>query len=418
MYRKTVLPNGVRILSEVVPHVQSVTIGLWAMVGSRDEQPSQNGISHFIEHMLFKGTPKRDALAISKAIDSVGGVLNAFTTREYTCIYAKVLPQHTELAVDVLADAFLHSTFAPDELEKERKVVLQEISMVEDTPDDWVHDLFSESFWPDHPLGRPIQGTAAVLESLKREDLVDYFERYFWPEGLIISAAGALDHDRLVRLVQEHFVLDRTAPPRAPIPPPAPVKSVTIRRKNLEQVHVCLGTVGIPQTHPLREAGYLLNTILGGSMSSRLFQEIREKRGLAYSVYSFLSTYADAGQFGVYAGTGPDNVVQVIDLILNELRAIKKNSITQAELDSAKEQLKGSFLLSLESTDSRMDRLAKNEIYYGRHFEADEVVAEIDRVTLDDIHALAAELLGRDTLSLAVLGRVRKSSLTSELLSL
>ncbi len=418
MYRKTVLPNGVRIITEVVPHVQSVTIGLWATVGSRNEQASQNGISHFIEHMLFKGTPRRDALAISKAIDSVGGVLNAFTTREYTCIYVKVLPQHTTLAVDILTDAFLHSTFLPEELEKERKVILQEISMVEDTPDDWVHDLFSESFWPDHPLGRPIQGTAPVLESLKREDLVRFFDRYFWPEGLIISAAGALDHDRLVRLVQEHFVLDRTAPPPEPLPPPAARKSVAIRRKNLEQVHVCLGTVGIPQTHPLHEAGHLLNTIVGGSMSSRLFQEIREKRGLAYSVYSFLTTYADAGQFGVYAGTGPENVAQVIDLILTELRAVKENSITAAELESAKEQLKGGFLLSLESTDSRMDRLAKNEIYYGRHLEVDEVVAEIDCVTLDDLHALAAELLGGDTLSLAVLGRVRKSTLSSELLSL
>ncbi|HWP34143.1 MAG TPA: pitrilysin family protein [Thermodesulfobacteriota bacterium] len=418
MYRKTVLPNGLRIVTEVVPHVQSVTVGLWALIGSRDEPPTQNGIAHFVEHMLFKGTRTRDALAISKAIDSVGGVLNAFTTREHTCIYAKVRPQHTELAIDVLSDAFLHSTFEPEELEKERKVILQEISMVEDTPDDWVHDLFSQSFWPDHPLGRPIQGTAEVLEALTRDDLIRHFERYFCPEGLVIAAAGALDHDEIVRLVERYFVLERTAPRPAPQPAPRPVKNVTIRRKNLEQVHLCLGTVGIPQTHPLREAGYLLNAILGGGMSSRLFQEIREKRGLAYSVYSFLTTYANAGQFGVYAGTGPENVAQVIELILTELRAVKENSVTAAELESAKEQLKGSFLLSLESTDARMDRLAKNEIYYGRHFDVAEVVAEIDRVTLDDLHALAAEILGADTLSLAVLGRVRKGSLTPDLLSL
>ncbi|HEX7125989.1 MAG TPA: pitrilysin family protein [Thermodesulfobacteriota bacterium] len=418
MYRKTVLPNGVRIISEQVPHVPSVTIGLWAMVGSRNEQAEKNGISHFVEHMLFKGTPGRDALAISKAIESVGGVLNAFTTREYTCVYAKVLPQHTELAVDILADAFLHSTFLPEELEKERKVILQEIGMVEDTPDDWVHDLFSESFWPDHPLGRPILGTAPILESLGRDDLVDYFSGYFWPEGLLISAAGAIDHDHLVRLAERHFVLERTAPRPAPQKPPLPTRSVAIRRKNLEQVHLCLGTVGIPQTHPLREAGYMLNTVLGGSMSSRLFQEIREKRGLAYSVYSFLSTYADAGQFGVYAGTGAENVTQVIDLVLTELRAIKRNSITPTELASAKEQLKGSFLLSLESSDSRMDRLARDEIYYGRHYPVEEVVADIDRVTLDDLHAVAHEIFAADTLSLAVIGRVRKSAIGVEPLSL
>ncbi len=418
MYRKTVLPNGVRIISEEVPHVPSVTIGLWATVGSRNEQPEKNGISHFVEHMLFKGTPGRDALAISKAIESVGGVLNAFTTREYTCVYAKVLPQHTELAVDILADAFLHSTFLSEELEKERKVILQEIGMVEDTPDDWVHDLFSESFWPDHPLGRPILGTVSILEALKRDDLIDYFSGYFWPEGLVISAAGALDHDHLVRLAERHFVLDRTSARPALQKPPLPTKSVAIRRKNLEQVHLCLGTVGIAQTHPLREAGYMLNTILGGSMSSRLFQEIREKRGLAYSVYSFLSTYADAGQFGVYAGTGAENVTQVIDLVLTELRAIKRNSITPPELASAKEQLKGSFLLSLESSDNRMDRLARDEIYYGRHYPVEEVVAEIERVTLDDLHAVAHELFSGDTLSLAVIGRVRKSALGAEPLSL
>lgn len=418
MYRKTVLPSGVRVISELVPHVPSVTIGLWAIVGSRNEQPAQNGISHFVEHMLFKGTPNRDALAISKAIESVGGILNAFTTREYTCVFAKVLPQHTELAVDILADAFLHSTFLPEELEKERKVILQEIGMVEDTPDDWVHDLFSESFWPDHPLGRPILGTAPILESLKREDVLGYFGRYFWPEGLIISAAGALDHDALVRLVERHFVLERSAARPEPLPPPVPKRSVAIRRKNLEQAHVCIGTVGVPQTHPLREAAYMLNAILGGSMSSRLFQEIREKRGLAYSVYSFLSTYADAGQFGVYAGTGTENVTQVIDLVLKELREVRQNSITPAELASAKEQLKGSFLLSLESSDSRMDRLARDEIFHGRHYPVEEVVAEIDRVTLDDLHAVAHEILGRDTLSLAVIGRVRKSALGSEPLAL
>jgi predicted Zn-dependent peptidase len=411
MYRKTVLPEGVRVITEVVPHVPSVTIGLWATVGSRDEQPAKNGISHFVEHMLFKGTPNRDALSISKAIESVGGYLNAFTTREYTCVYAKVLPQHTDLAVDILSDAFLHSTFLPEELEKERKVILQEIGMVEDTPDDWVHDLFSESFWPDHPLGRPILGTAPILEALKREDLVDHFARYFCPDGLIIAAAGALDHDELIRLVRKQFVLDRTAPRPTPLSPPSPRKGVALRRKNLEQAHVCVGTVGVSQTHRLREAAYLLNAILGGSMSSRLFQEIREKRGLAYSVYSFLTTYADAGQFGVYAGTGAENVPQVIDLILTELRAVKRNSMTPAELASAKEQLKGSFLLSLESSDSYMERLAKDEIYHGRYIPVEEVIADIDRVSLDDLHAVAGELFAADTLSLAVIGRVRKSAI-------
>jgi predicted Zn-dependent peptidase len=410
MYRKSVLPNGVRIVSEVVPHMPSVTIGLWANVGSRNEPAAKNGISHFVEHMLFKGTRSRDALAISKAIESVGGVINAFTTRELTCVYAKVLPHHTELAVDILADTFLRSTFLSEELEKERKVILQEISMVEDTPDDWVHDLFSEGFWPDHPLGRPILGTAPILTGLGRDDLVDHFSGYFWPEGLVISAAGALDHDRLVGLVERHFVLDRTAPRPAPLPPPVARKSVAIRRKKLEQAHVCLGTVGVRHTHPLREAAYLLNTILGGSMSSRLFQEIREKRGLAYSVYSFLSTYADAGQFGVYAGTGAENVPQVVDLVLDELRAVKKNSITTAELESAKEQMKGSFLLSLESSDSYMDRLAKDEVFYGRYIPVEEVISDIDRVTLDDLHAVAGELFTPDTLSLAVIGRVRKST--------
>ncbi|MCW5891885.1 MAG: insulinase family protein [bacterium] len=405
------LPNGIRVLSEELPQLGSVTIGIWVENGSRWERSEQAGISHFLEHLFFKGTDTRTAAQIAETIDAVGGVLNAFTGKEHTCYYAKVLAEHLPMALDLLADIFLHSRFAAEEIDRERTVIVQEISQVEDTPDDWVHDLFAQSWWGEHPLARPIAGTATTVGALRRDDFLGFLEARYRPDRILVAAAGNLTHAALVDVVARHFgSLGGTTPP-VPQPSPAARAAVRVHAKPLEQVHVCLGTPGIPQSDPDRYAAHVLNVALGGGMSSRLFQEIRERRGKAYTVYSFLSSYADAGYTGVYVGTSPDATQEVIDLVRREFGALPREGLRAEELDRARTQMKGNMLLALETSDSRMSRIARNALYYGRDVPLDEVAHAIDAVDNDAVVRVAGRLFGTGDVGITVLGDLRGATL-------
>jgi len=418
MIQKTVLPNGIPILTEHIPTAYSISLGIWVKTGSRDEQARSTGISHFIEHLLFKGTKRRSALEISRAIESVGGILNAFTGREYTCFYAKVLDKHLELALDILSDIFLNSRFNPREVEKERNVILQEISMVEDTPEELVHDLFNSSFWGGHALGRPVLGSAANVRRFGTADLKGYFRERFLGGPVLIAAAGNCRHEEVVRSIEK---ISRKVKPKKWSPRrrrPTAHSGINVQQKPLEQVHMCLGARAKKYNHPSRFAFYILNTILGGGMSSRLFQEIREKRGLAYSVYSYISSYVDAGLLGIYVGVSEKHVREVLDLIIVELQSLRDHSIEEETLRIAKEQLKGNLLLANESTDSRMSRLAKNEMYFGRSVAIDEVVSQLEKVTPDDVQDSAREAFDRNGLMAVLLGNVSPDEVPESILEL
>jgi len=404
MVRRSELPNGLRIASEELPGVPSVSVGIWVENGSRFERREQGGLSHFLEHLLFKGTARRTAAQIAEEIDAVGGVLNAFTGKEYTCYYARVLAEHLDLATDLLADLFLHSRLDEEEIERERSVVLQEISQVEDSPDDYIHDLFNLRYWPGHPLSFPVCGSSDTVRAFCRRDFLDFLAARYRPDRVIIAAAGNIAHERLEDWVELTFGhLDGTAE-CVEASPPAEQHGVFAVEKSLEQVHLCLGTTGISQTASERFAAYLLNTALGGGMSSRLFQEIRERRGHAYSVYSFLSSYRDAGYLGIYVGTAPEWVDEVVGVILAEFRALVREGLHPAELARAKNQLKGNLLLGLETSDARMSRLAKNEVYFRRDVSLQETAACIDSTTNDEIVALATRLIRPECMAIALLG--------------
>jgi predicted Zn-dependent peptidase len=415
---RDVLDNGLRILTERITHVRSVSIGVWLTRGSRHETAERGGIAHFVEHMLFKGTGTRSAEDIAQAIDSIGGQLDAFTAKEYASYYIKVLDEHLPLALDILSDIVLNPAFTPDDLEREKKVVLEEIKMVEDTPDDLVHELFTQGFWEDHPLGRPILGTKETVESFTAPLLRDYFKNAYTPQNLIVSAVGNLEHARVRDLVAEKF--GRLASFGGVVPEEAPrvVPKILIRNKELEQSHLCLGTSSYQQNHDDRHSSYVLNTVLGGSMSSRLFQNVREKRGLAYAVFSGLSAYRDAGSFTIYAGCANEAVGEVLDLVVEELRTIKQAPMPEAELRRAKDHLKGSLMLSLESTASRMSHLARQEIYFDRQFGLDETLEGIERVTADDVQRVATELFHSGSLSATVLGNVNGLTIPPDRLDL
>jgi predicted Zn-dependent peptidase len=402
-YRKTVLPNGIRLVSERIPHVRSVAVGVWVDTGSRHEPAELGGISHFIEHLVFKGTESRTAEEIARAVDSVGGQMDAFTTKEHTCFYVTVLDEHLPLATDLLSDILLRPRFDDADIEREKTVVLQEFGMVEDTPDDVIHDLFAERVWPDHPLGRPILGDRKVVQALDRPTVLRYFREEYCPARITIAAAGHVEHDRLVDLLGARF-LDFSQP-CAPRVEEAPrlAPCVDLVARPLEQVHFVLGGPGLPQVAPERYVLFLLNTIVGGSMSSRLFQKIREREGLVYAIHSGNAAFRDSGLFYVYAGTEPAHLRRVLDLTLRELRRLRAEGITADELRCAKDHLKGSLLLSLESTGSRMTRIAKQELYFQRSFTFDEILADIDRVSLGDVERLVDRLLG-GPLSLVALG--------------
>jgi len=417
MVQKTVLPNGIQVVTEEIPSVHSVSVGIWVEAGSRDERSEENGISHFIEHMLFKGTQRRSARQIAKEIDAVGGILNAFTSKEFSSFYAKVMAEHLPVALDLLFDLYLNSLFAAEELEKERQVIVQEINMVEDTPDEYIHDLFSQSFWPHHPLGLPILGRLNTISRMDRRTLKGFFLKHYLHIPPIIVAAGKLKHEDLLRPVQEALRKIRPRPKERKIHPPRPHPQIQVKNKQLEQVHLLLGTQGFSVVHPRRYAFTILNTILGGGMSSRLFQEVREKRGLAYSVYSFASSFVDSGLLGVYVGTGDHTLNRVLQVILREMKRLAENSIRPKELRSAKEQLKGNLLLSLESTDSRMSRLAKNEIFFHRFVSTEEIIEGIEKVSAEEIGSLAQEIFRPDSFSLTVLGPVTEKNIPKTLLA-
>ncbi|HVF19333.1 MAG TPA: pitrilysin family protein [Mycobacteriales bacterium] len=408
--RRTVLPGGLRVITEAMPQVRSVALGIWVGVGSRDETPRQAGASHFLEHLLFKGTKRRDALEIAAVMDAVGGEMNAFTAKEYTCFHARVLDADLPLAVDVLVDMVGASLIATTDVESERGVILEEIAMHDDQPDDVVHDAFAAAMFGDHPLGRPVIGTVDSIEAMSRTSVHGYWRRRYRASDMVIAAAGNLDHAKVVRLVRKAFeptgLLDVDATPgdarEAKRMPPVN-GSLHVTRRPTEQAHLVFGTGGIARRDERRYALAVLNNALGGGMSSRLFQEVREKRGLAYSVYSYHSQYADGGLFGVYAGCAPAKVHEVLSLCRDQLDLVTTKGITSAEIARAKGQLKGSMVLGLEDTSSRMSRLGKGDLVYGEIQTVDDVIAKVDAVTLDDVREIAREVISGDV-GLAVIG--------------
>jgi predicted Zn-dependent peptidase len=386
--------------------VRSISIGVWLTRGSRHETADRGGIAHFVEHMLFKGTASRSAEDIAQAIDSIGGQLDAFTAKEYASYYIKVLDEHLPLAIDILADIVRNPAFSVDDVAREKKVVVEEIKMVEDTPDDLVHELFTQGFWEDHPLGRPILGTRETVESFQADVLRDYFSQAYTASNLIVSAVGNLEHERVRELVDKKFGSLATTGEASHESAPTVVPKVLVRNKELEQSHLCIGVSSYPQNHEDRYSSYVLNTLLGGSMSSRLFQNVREKRGLAYAVFSGLSGYRDAGSFTIYAGCSNEAVGEVLDLVVKELRGVKLTPVSDAELRRSKDHLKGSLMLSLENTASRMSHIARQEIYFDKQFGLDETLEGIERVTSTDIQRVASDLFRNGSLAATVLGNV------------
>jgi predicted Zn-dependent peptidase len=410
MFAKAVLDNGIRVVSQEMPDHRSVSLGIWVENGSRHESPSENGISHFIEHLLFKGTERRSAAQIAEEMDAIGGVLNAFTAKEHTCYYAKILDENLPLAIDLLTDIFLHSVFDRDEIERERSVILQEISQAEDTPDDYIHDLFSIDFFKDHPLARPICGTLETVNSFRRQDFLTFFKSRYRPRRVVIAGAGHFRHDELVEAFKARLgsvsdpLNDDRSTSEDGVGTPEMRSGIFQHAKSLEQVHLCLGVPGVHQTHPQRYAAYVLNTLLGGGMSSRLFQEIREKRGKAYSVYSFSSAYKDVGYLGVYAGTSLEWVEEVVELIVKELKRLAAGEIKDEEIRRTQGQLVGSMMLGLESTDSWMSHIARNEIYFGEPITTDEICRGVRAVSRDAVVDLASTLFGSQGIALSLLG--------------
>jgi predicted Zn-dependent peptidase len=404
MVTREVLPTGLRLITESMPHVRSVSIGVWLTRGSRHESSERGGIAHFVEHMLFKGTATRSAEDIAQEIDSIGGQLDAFTAKEYASYYIKVLDEHLPMAIDLLSDIVMNPRLDAEDIEKEKKVILEEIKMVEDTPDDLVHELFTQHFWEGHSLGRPILGSKETVESFTSEILRNYFRNAYVAPNLIVSAAGNIEHARARELVEKAFATLPGAPTPFEDSIPRVVPQVLLRSKELEQSHVCLGTNSYQQNHPDRYVSYIMNTVLGGSMSSRLFQNVREKRGLAYAVFSGLSAYRDAGNITIYAGCANEAVPEVVDLCVEELRGLKQMPVPETELRRAKDHLKGSLMLSLENTASRMSHLARQEIYFERHFGLDETLAGVERVTAADVTRVAADLFADSSLAATIVG--------------
>ncbi len=410
MIQRTTLNNGIRVLSEKVPGCHSISLGVWVNNGSRHETVELNGISHFVEHMLFKGTARRSAQDIAREVDSVGGLLNGFTSREYSCYFVKILAEKLSMAVNLLGDLICNSKFNLDDIEKERRVILQEIAMIEDSPEESIHDQFTNGFWSGHPLGMPVIGTRSTVGDIGRQQMLDFMSERYVGKNLCVVAAGNLDHEELVTLVKQalgavpEFGVDQEDVA------PTVKRKVEIVHRDLEQTHICLGVAGLPQNHKDRYGTYLLNTILGGNMSSRLFQKVREELGLAYSVYSYHHNHSDSGAFIVYAGTSNESAPLVTQTILGELTRLRQESVSFDELQSAKDYLKGGMLLSMESMDNRMTRLAKNEIFLRNvGISLEESRAMIDAVTVELVQHMAESLFVNETLNLQITGRVSRS---------
>ncbi len=405
--RRTVLPNGLIVLTERMEHLSSVAMGVWIKSGSRCEPAETNGISHFVEHMLFKGTRSRTAQHIAREMDSIGGNLDAFTGKETICFNVKSLSDHVPIALDVLADLVLNPTFADADIERERGVILEEIKIDEDNPDVLVHELFTQSFWKDHPLGWPILGTKATVSGLDRDKLLGYHVDRFHGGNIVFSAAGNLDHDRFAEEVAGKFQNLAGGATLHELPAPEASARVVLRnKKSLEQVQICLGVPAPPVTDENRYATLILNTVLGGGMSSRLFQTIREERGMVYSIYSDLSPLRDAGTLCVYAGTSAGKALEVVDLILAELRLLKEEPLAADELSRAKDQIRGNILMGLESSNARMANLARQEMYFGQFFSAEEVIERIGEVTAAQVQAMAQRLFDPSRIAVTLLGRL------------
>lgn len=390
-----------------MPHVRSVSVGVWVGTGSRRESPEQNGITHFIEHMLFKGTSNRSAVEIARSVDSIGGNLDAFTAKELVCYNTKVLDEHLSQAFDVLADLVLHPLFREEDIAKEKGVILEELKMEEDNPDYLVHEIFTANFWKDHPLGKPILGTKDTIKRFDRDAVEGYYRAEYLPSNTLITAAGRLSHVGMVELVRQYF--ESLPPGQSPAPDTVPSTHARIalrNKKSLEQVQLCLGVPSYALPHEQRFTCYILNTLLGGGMSSRLFQNIRERQGLAYAVFSDLNPYRDTGCLSIYAGTSAEAAGKVVESIVKEFRQLKQELVPQDELRRAKDHLKGSLMLSLESTSSRMSNLARQEMYFGRFFSLDELIESIEAVTADHIQAIAQKFFDQKQIALTVLGNL------------
>ncbi len=410
---RSCLDSGIEVITETMPGVESSTIGFWVKTGSRDEAAAVGGVSHFIEHLLFKGTKRRSPLDISREIERVGGILNAFTGREFTCFYVKVLNKDIPLAIDLLSDILTESTFDETEIDKERQVVLQEIHMVDDTPDDLVHDLFAERFWNGHRIGSPTLGLSDTIKNIPRDKILEYFNKHYTSENMFITAAGGITHDEVLSHLGSGFKGNGNgAASGNDFGLPKQTSGIKIVEKDLEQVHICLGVPAMEQSNSDRYKLYLANNILGSGMSSRLFQKIREDRGLAYSVYSFLSLYRDAGMAGVYVGTTKEHFSESVEIILNEYNKMA-DDITEEELTDAKEQLKGGIILGLEASDSRMMKLARDFIYYGKSLPVSEIVEEIEKVSLSDAKGIVEEYFVPSRVTLVAVGNVEESALSN-----
>ncbi len=405
--RKEVLPNGLTVITEEMSHIRSVSIGIWVRTGSRHEELDSNGISHFVEHMLFKGTKNRSAEDIARQVDSIGGNMDAFTAKETICFNIKVLDEHLPIAMDVLSDLVLNPVFDAKDIVRERGVILEEIKMDEDNPDYLVHEIFTQNFWKDHPLGKPILGTKDTVRRFEQQLLRDYYAGRFYPGNLLVCAAGNINHDNFVELVKERF--SHLKPHKNGFQQQAPkiVARIIMRnKKSLEQVQICVGVPSHPISHQKRYVGYILNTLLGGGMSSRLFQNIRERQGLVYAIFSELNPYRDTGCLSVYAGTSRESAPKVVAEIVEEFRRMKGDRIPEEELRRAKDQLKGSLMLSLESSMARMSNLARQEMYFDRFYTLDEIIERIETVTTDDLQQVAAEFFQSDHIAVTILGNL------------
>jgi predicted Zn-dependent peptidase len=405
--RRQVLPHGLTVITEQMEHIRSASIGIWLETGSRDETPQVNGISHFIEHMVFKGTKHRTAEEIARQVDSIGGNMDAFTSKECICFNVKVLDENVPIALEILTDLVLHPTFTAEDITRERGVILEEIKMDEDNPDYLVHEIFTQNFWKDHPLGKPILGTKETVKKFERQTVLDTYSHRFAPGNIIVAAAGHLDHDHFVDLVVKHFEHLKPAQNGFHSSVPKIVPRIVLRNKKaLEQVQLCIGVPAYPIAHEKRHAGYILNTLLGGGMSSRLFQNIRERQGLAYSIYSDLNPYRDTGCMAVYAGTSLASAAKVVKSVVAEFRDLKTKPVPEEELRRSKDQLKGSLMLSLESSTARMSNLARQEMYFDRFQDLDELIEKIEAVTADDLQNIAQEFFNTESVAVTALGNL------------
>ncbi|MBF0320463.1 MAG: insulinase family protein [Nitrospirae bacterium] len=412
--KKAFLDNGIPVVMERMPGVRSVSIGIWVKVGARYETLEKNGISHFVEHMLFKGTKNRTQKDIAIEIDSIGGDINAFTSRENTTFYVKLLKDFTEQGIDILSDIYLNSLLMDEDIKKEQEIIDEEIKMVEDTPDEYIHDLFYEDIWGKNDLGMNILGTQDTINALSRDDLVRHMNNHYGTNDIVISAAGNIGYESILKLFNERLGFLKKLSKETVITKEeqtAPFKNIVkVHKKDLSEVHLCIGIKGVKQDSMLRYPFLLLNTIFGSGVSSRLFQEIRENRGLAYTIYSFLSSYHDTGVFGVFAATGKKKYVEVIETILNEIKTLK-DTLTEKELQRAKSQLKGNILLNMESSSGRMQNIARQEIYYGRYYAPQAIIRGIDKVKLSHIHDIIDGFLNPSQKVITVLGPASASAL-------